>query len=261
MTIGFFDSGVGGMTVLYDALQQNPHAHYIYYADTDNVPYGTKSKKEIKKLVNDAIKFLATKKIDILVIACNTATSICVKDLRETYSFPIVGMEPAVKPAIELSDKGKDKKILVCATKQTLKQKKLKDLIQDLGASEKITRLSLQKLVMYAEDGKISSKKVKKYLSKKLDGINWKNYKAIVLGCTHFLFYKNIIKEHIPSHVQIIDGNQGTVNRMLHFINTSETKIATSQKLTFYKSKKKTSTKSLEKYMAEYGREKLDFNA
>ncbi|HMA69095.1 MAG TPA: glutamate racemase, partial [Candidatus Mcinerneyibacterium sp.] len=89
MKIGFFDSGMGGITVLSDAVNFLKPAEFIYYADTKNVPYGVKPKKEVKKLVFDSVDFLISKKIDILVVACNTATSVAIKDIRKKYDIPI----------------------------------------------------------------------------------------------------------------------------------------------------------------------------
>ena len=101
MKIGFFDSGIGGLTVLSEALKRLPHHDYLYYADTLHAPYGPKPKEEVRGYIFEAIEFLVRKGADIIVIACNTATSIAVNDLREKYQIPIIGMEPAVKPAIE----------------------------------------------------------------------------------------------------------------------------------------------------------------
>ena len=101
MKIGFFDSGIGGLTVLKEAIKILPNEDYIYYADTVNAPYGTKLRETVRKHIFTAVEFLSTLGVDILVIACNTATSVAANELRSNYFFPIVGMEPAVKPAIE----------------------------------------------------------------------------------------------------------------------------------------------------------------
>lgn len=247
MKIAFFDSGIGGLTVLKEARIAYPSAHYLYFADTDNVPYGTKSKKEIYRLVDEAVSFLAEKNIDLLVLACNTATSVAVKKLRSKYNFPIVGMEPAIKPATEIKNQ---KKILVCATKLTLKEKKLKDLISDLKAEDKVKLMSLQKLVKFAENENFKSKKLEEYLRKKLIKINWDNYKAIVLGCTHFLFFRNQIAKLLPDHIEIIDGNHGTVNRMLQLLPADNKSIKT--KISFYRSMKKAKAKDFQVFLDYY---------
>ena len=249
--IGFFDSGMGGLTVMHMAMQVYPSAHYIYYADIDNVPYGTKRKKRIKQLVIGASQFLVSKKIDILVIACNTATSVCIKELRSTFDLPIIGMEPAVKPAVRLLTQPQQK-ILVCATKLTLKEKKLKDLISDLSASDRTDLLSLQKLVTFGEKGNFKGKKVQKYLRKKFDNIQWASYSAIVLGCTHFLYYKSLIRKMIPKEVAIIDGNEGTVHRLLHFLpetNTDPIQEKKTKRVTVYFSGRKQKLKEISIYM------------
>ena len=123
MRIGIFDSGVGGLTVLNTAMKMIPHAQYIYYADLDNVPYGTRDKGDVRKLTHNAIEFLYDMGVDAVVIACNTATSTSVEHLRKSFDIPVIGMEPAVKPAIENTDTGK---VMVMATELTLKEKKFK---------------------------------------------------------------------------------------------------------------------------------------
>ena len=128
MKIGFFDSGIGGITVLNEAIKQLPNEDYIYFADTDNTPYGVKPKDEVKKYILAAIDFIYAKGVDAIVIACNTATSIAIEDLREKYNIPILGMEPAVKPAIE-KNHSTNKRVLVTATPLTLKEEKLKNLM------------------------------------------------------------------------------------------------------------------------------------
>ena len=107
---------------------------YIYYADKDNVPYGTKPKEEVKKYIKDAIEFLISKNVKAIVIACNTATSIAVKELRTTYDIPIIGIEPAAKPAVE--NRG-EKRVLIMATPTTIKEEKLKYLLERCYISEK----------------------------------------------------------------------------------------------------------------------------
>lgn len=249
MRIAFFDSGMGGLTVLHRAQQVYPHAEYIYYADSENVPYGTKSEKVITALVSKAVSFLMKKDIDILVIACNTATSVCISELRARYTIPIIGMEPAVKPAtLHAQYHDGPPKILVTATKRTLRQKKLNDLIQTLEAEDQVEMMSLQKLVKYAEKQQFSGPKVKKYLKSKFKDIDWQDYNSVVLGCTHFIFYENIIASLIPDHVQIIDGNEGTVCRMVHYTQSLQAQPV-KRKLKFYQSDKKSRKKLLRPYL------------
>lgn len=100
--IGFFDSGVGGISVLREAIKELKNENFVYFGDSKNAPYGTKSLEEVKRLSFEAADFLVSKDIKALVVACNTATSAAIKDLRVKYNFmPVIGIEPALKPAVE----------------------------------------------------------------------------------------------------------------------------------------------------------------
>ena len=127
MRIAFFDSGIGGLTVLHQAKKLMPQEDYLYYADTDHVPYGSKTKEEIRRYVEEAVDFIAAQDVKALVVACNTATSVAIQSLRARYSFPILGMEPAVKPAVK--NIAVSKRVLVTATPVTLREQKLHDLL------------------------------------------------------------------------------------------------------------------------------------
>lgn len=213
--IAFFDSGIGGLNVLKTALEVLPNEYYIYYADSDHVPYGNKSHREIKKYVLSAVEFIVSLDIKALVLACNTATSIAIEDLRKKYKFPIIGMEPAIKPALEKCHRSDDK-ILLLATPLTLKGTKLAKLIASMSATDKIDLLPLPELVTFAEKSDFQSKEVISYIKKNLAGVQnfeplLKNYKAVVLGCTHFLFFKDLLVKILPKHTAIIDGCRGTV--------------------------------------------------
>jgi glutamate racemase len=211
--IAFFDSGIGGLNVLKIALKILPNEHYIYYADSDHVPYGNKSAEEIKKYVLSAVEFIVDLKIKALVLACNTATSIAIDDLRRRYKFPIIGMEPAIKPALQKC-KNIDDKILLLATPLTLQEAKLDNLIASMSATDKIDLLPLPELVTFAEQGDFKSNAVISYIKKKLIHYNLANYQAVVLGCTHFLFFKDLLAKIFPKHTSIIDGCMGTVLRL-----------------------------------------------
>jgi glutamate racemase len=219
--LAFFDSGLGGLTVLHEALKQMPHEQYIYFADSDHAPYGTQSTANIKSLVFDAADFLFQQDLKALVLACNTATSVVIKDLRKKYSIPIIGMEPAVKPAIELAS---NKKTLLCATEKTLIENKLKLLIKNLNAVDKVERLSLQGLVSFAEKFDFKSLAARNYLSHSFSKINWVEFDSIILGCTHFIYFKQLIRQLIPAEIQILDGNEGTVKHLQNTITLNTNK-------------------------------------
>ncbi|MEJ6951023.1 glutamate racemase [Natronospora cellulosivora (SeqCode)] len=221
MRIGFFDSGIGGLTVLKDTLNYLPRAKYLYYADTLNVPYGTKTRSQVRNYIFRAADFIFQKNIDALLIACNTATSIAIKDLREKYDIPIIGMEPAVKPALERCG---NKRVLVTATPLTLEEDKYENLVSRLNADDKVDSLALPELVEFAESFEFDERTIKNYFFDKLSSFNLDLYGTIVLGCTHFIYYKKILSKILPSHIDIIDGNLGTVKHLLRVLKLTRNK-------------------------------------
>lgn len=200
------------MNVLKDARKELPKEDYIYFADTDNVPYGTKSGKQVISFISQAAEYLSNMDIKALVVACNTATSLAIEELRKIYSFPIIGMEPAVKPAIENSN---DKRILVAATSLTLREEKLENLLRQVDTNKIVDKIALDNLVTFAESFNFKGPEPREYLEMIFSEINTDNYEAVVLGCTHFNFYENLILDVIgKDNIKIVDGNEGTVRRL-----------------------------------------------
>lgn len=226
MNIGFFDSGIGGLSVLREALAVLPNENYLYYADTDNTPYGTKTRDEVKKLAFKAVEFLASRRIKALVIACNTATSASVEDLRKKYDFPIIGMEPAVKPAVTKSLNG-GKRVLVLSTALTLREVKFQDLVARVDTGHIVDMLAAPKLVEFAERFVFEGVEVEAYLRELLPWDRITCYGTIVLGCTHFPFFRKALTRILPDSIDIIDGNRGTINH-LHDVLKSENLLNTS---------------------------------
>ena len=213
--IGVFDSGIGGLTVLKKIIEKLPNENYIYYADTDNVPYGTKPKEEVKKYINDAVDFLISKKVKAIVIACNTATAIAVEELRKKYDIPIIGIEPAAKPAVE---NRREKRVLIMATPTTIREEKLSNLLKDLNAIEYVDLIAMPKLVEFAENKDFESGKVKEYIQEQLKSYNLNDYSNLVLGCTHFPYFKKVLSEMFSKDIQLIDGSQGVANRLKYVL-------------------------------------------
>jgi glutamate racemase len=246
MQIGFFDSGIGGITVLYEAIKMLPNEDYIYYADTQNVPYGTKPKDEVKKYIFNAIDFIIKQGVKAIVVACNTATSVAIEELRVKYKIPLIGMEPAVKPAVE---KNINKRILVTATALTLKEEKLQNLIAKLHCKYIIDLLPLSELVQFAERFEFDKQIILPYLQEQLSGYNLNDYDAIVLGCTHFLFYKDMFRKLLPSHINIIDGNIGTVKNLSRILKEKSSVNEGNGNIVYYNSGIKVEDESeLDKY-------------
>lgn len=213
MKIGFFDSGIGGLTVLGHALKILPFADYIYYADIKHVPYGEKTKSEVRQYVQNAMDYMAEIKVDAVVIACNTATSVADVKLRRKYCFPIVGMEPAVKPAVAYC-KERGKKILVLATSLTLREEKFNQLIHKLDAAEMVDTLALGGLVKFAERFEFDSLEVCQYLQQAFAPLALDDYGAVVLGCTHFPLFNKLLQQSFTKETVFFDGSVGAINHL-----------------------------------------------
>ncbi|MBR1471545.1 MAG: glutamate racemase [Lachnospiraceae bacterium] len=213
MKIGLFDSGIGGLTVLHTAMRMMPQETYLYYADTDHVPYGTKSVEEIRAYSDAAVAFLQAQGCDAVVIACNTATSAAAAYLRQKYTFPVIGIEPAVKPAVE---HGGEKRILVVATPLTIREKKLHDLIDRVDERHKVDILALPELVSFAEQGVFESDAVRDYLAEKLGLLDPQVYGTLVFGCTHFNHFAPVFRRLLGKQIQMIDGSAGTVRHLMN---------------------------------------------
>ncbi|GAB6159890.1 glutamate racemase [Howardella ureilytica] len=212
MRVGFFDSGLGGLSVLNHALKVLPKENFLYYADVKNVPYGNKSREDILKYSEEAIDFLVEHGSKAVVIACNTATSAGAEVIRRKYpDIPIIGIEPAVKPAI-LKYKT-DKRILLLATNATIEGEKLETLINKYDTEHRIDKKGLKNLAQYAEDGIFDKKIILPYLKEELKGYTLDQYGILILGCTHYIFFKDSFRELIDG-VQIIDGGRGTAMQL-----------------------------------------------
>lgn len=215
LPIGFFDSGVGGISVLREACKILPNENYIYFGDSKNAPYGTRSDNEIKDLTLKAIDFLINKKVKALVIACNTATSVAINTLRDTYKdLPIVGIEPAVKPAVESTTSGS---IVIMATPMTLKMRKFNELISTYSEGREIIPMPCPGLVEFIEKGIFEGDDLHKFLMDKFKDINIDDVGAVVLGCTHYPFIKKELSKIIDKN-KIFDGSKGTANQLKHLL-------------------------------------------
>lgn len=232
MVVAVFDSGFGGLSLLYEAMKKLEGCDFIYFADNENAPYGTKSINEIKALSIDAVDFLASK-ADIVVIACNTATSAAVSDLRQKFNIPIIGMEPAVNLG-----KDADGDILVIATPATIKGVKLNELLKKSNLNNKTHLLPMPKLVEFAQNMEFNSPNVKEYIKNQISKFNSKNISLLVLGCTHFNYFKDSFIDLMPNS-KIVDGVDGTIRqikRKIDELNSKGKNLDT--KLLYYSSKK-----------------------
>ena len=205
--VGVFDSGVGGISALREMRRVLPSETFIYYGDIRNAPYGTKSTDEVIGCARAVVRELLDQKIKALVIACNTATGAAAATLRRELSIPVIGMEPALKPASELR---KDGKILVLATPLTLHQEKFDRLMEKYGeGAERVPCNGLMELVE-TED----TEGARSYLKELFTRYPPEKVDAVVLGCTHYVFLKDMFREMLPERIAITDGNAGTARQL-----------------------------------------------
>ena len=208
--IGFFDSGVGGLSVLKYALSVMPEENYIYFGDSLNAPYGTKSSDEVYTLTENAVFNLIDQGAKAIVIACNTATSISVDKLRTKTNIPIISMEPAIKPALEQTNG----KVLLLATSVTISSDRVNNLITRFDKYKRVIKVSCQQLAKKIEEAVFSSVDLDSYLKELLLPYKNDNVSAVVLGCTHYPFISHKISEYLGENIKIYDGIDGTVSHL-----------------------------------------------
>ena len=215
--IGFFDSGLGGISVLAEALRFLPAENFVYYGDHLHVPYGDKSPEEVCRLTRQAVDKLLALNCKAIVLACNSATSVAAAILRQELTVPVVGIEPALKPASELEGSGD---VLVMATHMTLSQPKFQQLMQRYGRDA--IPVPCSGLMEYVEAGELSGDPLMNHLSALLSPYLFRPVKAVVLGCTHYAFLRNAIRSFVGPNIPLIDGNRGTAMQLKRVLKQKE---------------------------------------
>ena len=213
MSIAVFDSGVGGISVLKSLVEVMPNEDFIYYGDSANAPYGTKTLEQVRALTCEHAKeLILNQHAKGLVVACNTATSAAVRILREQYpDVPIVGIEPAVKPAMLFME---NPRVLVMATPMTIREEKLKKLMDRYRHLGEIIPLPCPGLMNFVERGDLYGDDVRQYLEELLYSYSHGEIDAVVLGCTHYPFVRKMIQEVLGDRVRVFDGGNGTAREM-----------------------------------------------
>lgn len=207
--IGVFDSGLGGISVLNKMRELMPFENYLFFGDSANAPYGNRSTKEVLELSRAALFFSIKKGCKAFVIACNTATGVAANTLREENpAFPIVAIEPALKPAV-LENPGK--KILLMATPLAVKTKRIRDLAQSFENQAEISVLPCPGLVELIEAGHWNDEVLTSYLRALLLD---HSPDAIVLGCTHYPHIASALRAHFGDKTRLYDGGEGTARRL-----------------------------------------------
>ncbi|RTL14780.1 MAG: glutamate racemase [Flavobacteriaceae bacterium] len=207
--IGLFDSGVGGTSIWNEIHNLLPNENTIYLADSKNAPYGQKSKEEIIDLSFKNTEFLLNQNCKIIVVACNTATTNAIKELRTKYDVPFIGIEPAIKPAALQS---KTQTIGILATKGTLNSELFHKSVANHPDVKIIEQIG-HGLVQLIENGDIDSAEMEELLKSYLNPMVEKNIDYLVLGCSHYPYLIPQIKKIIPPKIKIIDSGEAVAKQ------------------------------------------------
>jgi len=215
--IGVFDSGVGGLSVYLHLAQQLPTERYVYYADTLNVPYGNRDSEDIEALTLKAVEWLHQQGCKLIVIACNSASAYALDTARRCYPhIPIVGLVPALKPAVLASKSGH---VAVLATKATLNGTLLNDVIINFAQPNNtvVTKYFDPQLVPWVEAGMSEQDETSQRLRQQIRVFGNEGVDQLVLGCTHYPFFKTFLLDEIAQQqlsIQVIDSGQAIAERV-----------------------------------------------
>ena len=206
--IAVFDSGVGGISVLRHLRARMPGERYLYFGDSANAPYGSRSTEEVKQLTLAAARKLTTEYgVKALVLACNTATAAAVKEVREAYpNLIVIGIEPALKLAADHFPGGR---VGVMATEVTLREEKFDSLLHRFDENCEVFKIPAPGLVQLVEAGKAEAEETEDLLRTILSPYAGK-LDALVLGCTHYPFAAKAIRRILGEQVALLDGGDGT---------------------------------------------------
>ena len=214
--VGVFDSGVGGISTLSACFDLLPDESFVYLADRSGMPYGSKSDEEIEQRVELCVKALIAEGVKAIVVACNTATNVGIGALRERYRLPFVGVEPAVKPAAKVCRRGN---VLVLLTPATALQTKFRNLLR---------RFDNGRIIVAPQ--KTLAEQVEKNIDD-LDSVRgavydilscYRNVEGVVLGCTHYVFLRDIISDYYGGKIKIFDSGAGVAKRLAYILDSED---------------------------------------
>lgn len=213
--VGIFDSGIGGLTVVKEFKLKYPNTSFIYLGDTARVPYGTRSPETVKKFAEEDTRFLVNRKVDLIVVACNTVSSLALDVVKKFSKVPVFGViEPAMKKAVQIS---KNKKIGLAGTRATVNSNAYNSVTMRRHASM---------LVPLIEEGFIKGKEIdlfiERYFNEFVDQVD-----TLILGCTHYPIIKSAINKYLGNSIKLIDPAVEVVNEISGFITETKHPIQT----------------------------------
>ena len=209
--LGVFDSGVGGLTVVLEMLRQMPHESYIYYADTAHVPYGPRNPQELRGFAFNITAFLAAQGCKMIILACNTSTSLAYEDLRAGYDIPMIGViEPGVDKALEAT---RNKRIGVIGTAATINSGSYQKMIKEKKPEVEVVAVACPLFVPLIEAGEVEGDEVYRVAAAYLKPVREKEIDTLILGCTHYPFLLPVITDIIGPDITAVDPARETVRR------------------------------------------------
>lgn len=217
--IGVFDSGIGGLTVLKELSERLPNEDFIYYADSINAPYGPKSAETIIEFSDKIIRFLLEKNCKLIVIACNTATAAAVYEMRQRFNIPVVGLEPAVKPACLNTKTGH---VGVLATEGTFRGNHFKTTSDKYKEYVTLHLQVAKGLVEFAENGIYDGLEVENLVKQYVNPLIDQNVDQLVLGCTHYPLFLDTIQAVVGQGVAVIDSAEAVARRTKDILMTQK---------------------------------------
>ena len=213
--IGMFDSGLGGVSCLGQGIHTLPNERFVYFGDSGVEPYALLPKLEVKQHCFNACDLLLEKGAKAIVVACNTATSVALTDLKKRYDIPVLGTEPAIKLAVSFGLTGK---IVVMATSMTLHSQMLGTLIDRYGAGCDFVKLACRKIITLVESGIIDGIEIEDSIQKCFEDLDPDTISTIVIGCTHFGFLEKSLKKVLGDHIRIADPNEGIIRHLKNIL-------------------------------------------
>nr|WP_317928914.1 glutamate racemase [Tetragenococcus halophilus] len=210
--IGFIDSGVGGLTVVKEAMKQLPNENFIYLGDTARCPYGPRPKEQVIEFTWEMTHFLLEKNIKMLVIACNTATAVALDTIKDQLAIPVVGViMPGTRVAVKAT---KNKRIGVIATQGTVKSASYERAIKEKFSQIQVESLACPKFVPIVESNQFHSSVAKKIVFETLRSLKNKHLDTLILGCTHYPLLRPVIQDVMGKDVTLIDSGAETISEV-----------------------------------------------
>jgi len=236
-TIGIFDSGVGGLTILSSIVNEiSDSVEYHYVADSLHAPYGSKSIEALLERSRRITEFLISKGSELVVVACNTATTQVISSLRAEYNIPFVGIEPAVKPAAQLSI---SKRIGVIATANTLKSGLFKQTLEAYASDcETFTRIG-EGLVEAIETGELASEELNDLVRDHVAYFNSNEIDVLVLGCTHYSFVSLLFERYLDQRTSLVTPNEAVARRVQSVLRTLDSSTGLVRSIYVYSTSEK----------------------